>query len=97
MICLLLKTVQVRNVLAFNIVINALQHNLFPRAVHPCACMKALRHRHEVINQRVTSHASMQRICAMHKIESDSGFFASGEANAVQIFHANAFAPDNAA
>jgi hypothetical protein len=33
----------------------------------------------------------------MHKIESDSGFFASGEANAVQIFHANAFAPDNAA
>jgi hypothetical protein len=34
---------------------------------------------------------------AMHKIESDGGFFASEDANAVQIFHANAFAPDNAA
>jgi hypothetical protein len=59
--------------------------------------MKALRHRHEVINQRVTGHASTQRIYAMHKIESDSGFVAAGCANAVQIFRACAFAPDSAA
>jgi hypothetical protein len=39
----------------------------------------------------------MQRIYAMHKNESEGGFIAVGEANAMQIFHANAFAHDSAA
>jgi hypothetical protein len=57
--------------------------------------MKALRHRHKPINQRVTTQASAARMSALHKSESNDCFIATAGLKAMQIFHVAAAAEGN--